>query len=251
MFIPKLFTIEAFSKPVLPDPSILKNSRQLVVVVAPSWDGYEGKLQLFERKNLADSWHAVGSDWPIYLGRNGMGWSYQLSNSPISGPVKKEGDGKSPAGVFQLTTAFGFEKVADPQLKLSYIPIKSSTVCVDDLKSKYYNRKIIDSENISSKDWQSAEIMPEVPNYKEGIVVNYNTHGEAPGAGSCTFLHITGVKGSQGSAGCITMPEAKITALWHWFNPKDNPMLVALPEEPYLALKKDLGLPNIRFANSP
>lgn len=68
--------------------------------------------------------------------------------------------------------------------KIHYLPLTDSSVCVDDVKSSYYN-KIIDSSMIVKKDWLSAEQMREIPVYQFGAVIQHNTNPTLPGAGSC------------------------------------------------------------------
>src|ERR1051326_1473850 len=61
-------------------------------------------------------------------------------------PVKKEGDGKSPGGVFALGTAFGYASQPLPGLKVPYLNLTPSIECVDDPGSRRYNRLVDRSE---------------------------------------------------------------------------------------------------------
>ena len=54
-------------------------------------------------------------------------------------PAKHEGDGRSPAGVFPIGAAFGFEEEKPEWLRLPYLPLNDATECVDDAGSSYYN----------------------------------------------------------------------------------------------------------------
>jgi hypothetical protein len=78
-------------------------SRQMVVVTTPGWDATKGELRRFER-NEGGAWHTVGAALPVVIGRTGAAWGTGLHEVPAGdgGPVKHEGDGRSPAGVFAI-----------------------------------------------------------------------------------------------------------------------------------------------------
>src|SRR5262245_3293537 len=90
--------------------SPLSSTTQIVVVTTAGWDTIAGQAQLFERKTPAASWKQVGSPFEIVVGKTGLAWgSGVLTPAPqASDPIKKEGDGKAPAGVFRLGKAFGY-----------------------------------------------------------------------------------------------------------------------------------------------
>jgi len=56
--------------------------------------------------------HSMEPCWrsnPRELGRAGLAWGLGLhGNPPFPGPIKREGDGRSPAGAFELSSAFGY-----------------------------------------------------------------------------------------------------------------------------------------------
>jgi D-alanyl-D-alanine dipeptidase len=72
-------------------------------------------------------------------------------------PIKREGDHKSPAGIFRLGDAFGYAPQKPDGWRAHYLPITPSTQCVDDPQSQFYNR-ILDSSTVTG-DWKSAEHM--------------------------------------------------------------------------------------------
>src|SRR5437660_167118 len=85
------------------DKSPLASSTQVVVVTTSDWNAAEGTLQRFERAGPEKKWRAVGEAFPVVVGKNGLGWgSGVMSTDKVraaSDPIKKEGDGKAPAGV--------------------------------------------------------------------------------------------------------------------------------------------------------
>ena len=50
------------------------------------------------------------------FGKNGLAWGKGIADNldQRDGPVKHEGDGKAPAGIFKLGTAFGYDSTAAP-----------------------------------------------------------------------------------------------------------------------------------------
>lgn len=173
-----------------------------------------------------------------------MAWGRGLHGQPpLAGPVKREGDGKAPAGAFALPAAFGYapaKRAGD--LKLPYIAITDSVVGVDDLKSKHYNR-ILRVDASVKKDWTSQETMRRSDGlYEWGVVVGHNTDPIEPGAGSCIFLHIWRGPG-QPTAGCTAMARDRIVALTRWLDAHARPVLVQLPREAYNPLAGLWGLP--------
>ena len=79
--------------------------------------------------------------FPVVVGKSGLAWGKGLSSVEQSeGPVKREGDGKAPAGVFKLGTAFGYDSTADT--KLPYLALTSTIECVDDSHSARYNELV-------------------------------------------------------------------------------------------------------------
>jgi D-alanyl-D-alanine dipeptidase len=232
-------------------------STQLIVVVTSNWGAVTGQLQRFER--VHELWRPFGEPIPIVVGRNGMGWGIGLvaADDPnirlAYDPVKKEGDGKSPAGIFDLGTAFGYSDQPLPGLKLPYLTLTESIECVDDVNSKFYNR-IVDRSAVAA-DWNSSEHMRDTgESYRWGIVVDFNgtvaEHNQQapePGGGSCVFLHIWH-NHSQGTAGCTAMSQINLETLLTWLDPKRRPLLLQLPMPAYERLTRRWSLPKLSHA---
>jgi D-alanyl-D-alanine dipeptidase len=193
-------------------------------------------LQRYEKKN--SSWHTVGKTISIKLGRNGLGWGRGLHTTPKGAKiVKREGDGKAPAGIFTLKQAFGYQPFV---VDYPYEVYKSTDHCVDDVKSKYYN-KIIDSIKTKA-NYKSFEHMKFPKDYyKYGIVVNHNhidEKGAVAGAGSCIFMHIKKVP----TAGCTVMNESEMKEIIKWMDADKNPLLVQGTEDVVKGLWKKIEL---------
>src|SRR5687768_9806553 len=88
-----------------------KPTRQLILVTSDGWTAGQGKLQRFERGEKGP-WKKVGDSFEVVLGRSGLGWGYGMHPDEASmeraGPLKQEGDGRSPAGIFKIGDAYGY-----------------------------------------------------------------------------------------------------------------------------------------------
>jgi D-alanyl-D-alanine dipeptidase len=196
------------------------DTKQIIVVTTQNWSTSTGILRRYAKTDKA--WHKVGKSIDIKLGRNGLGWGIGLHSIPINAKyIKKEGDGKAPAGIFSLKQAFGYNPFV---VKYPYEVYNSTNHCVDDANSKLYN-KIVDSKKVT-KDYKSFEHMKFPKDYyKFGIVVNHNhidEKGAIKGAGSCIFIHIKSVP----TSGCTVMKEDEMKELIEWLDLKSNPLLV-------------------------
>jgi D-alanyl-D-alanine dipeptidase len=225
--------------------NLFKGSKQIVLVTTPGWDSVPGKLQRFSRDDAHSPWQPVGVEIPIVVGRNGLGWGRGLHpTNQLAGPIKKEGDGKSPAGIFHLSSAFGLEpleKVAF--VHLPYQQLLSPIECVDDVKSTNYN-KIVDRDHVSKVDWDSSEKMREIgEQYRLGVVVDHNFNPRNSGGGSCIFMHIWKDE-KTGTSGCTAMRPETMKEVLQWLDPEKGPLLVQLPEAEFAKLKGEWHLPS-------
>lgn len=227
--------------------SLLASARQLVVVTTPDWNSVAGTLRTYARPRAGAAWTAAprggAAGVTIVVGKSGTAWDPSVVG-PVPGPVKKEGDGRSPAGVFALGTAFGFAPRTDASwLKLPYTEVTPTLECVDDTASRAYNT--LADRATSDATWTSSEKMRQVsPEYHWGVVVEYNTRPVVPGRGSCIFLHIGG-SGGRGTAGCTAMAEPALKSVMGWLDPAAAPVLVQLPREAYEALRAAWSLPEL------
>jgi L,D-peptidoglycan transpeptidase YkuD (ErfK/YbiS/YcfS/YnhG family) len=220
----------------------LRKSRQIIIVQVKTWDSFEAALSLHEKKD--GEWQTVKQGIPVVLGKKGLGWgkSFAIDYEALdkTAPVKKEGDSKSPAGIFAIQQAFGFSEKA-PYIKLPYIKLTDRIECVDDGESQYYNR-IVDSSAIPLRDWKSSEKMSAIDVYKTGLVIEHNAQPVVKGCGSCIFLHIREAP-DKGTSGCTAMAEDNLSFLLQWLDPVKNPLLLQFTVDIYRRIKEGSGLP--------
>nr|WP_313270575.1 L,D-transpeptidase family protein [Stenotrophomonas geniculata] len=222
----------------------LEGARQLIVVTSDGWDSTEGQLQAYVRDGKG--WHAHGQAFPVALGRTGSAWGLGLHPAQADGPQKQEGDGRSPAGVFALGSAFGYA-VTRPGTAMPYQPMLDSSYCMDVPGSPFYNR-IVDEKKVGSAAVKgSTEPMRlDLHNkgdvrYQEGFVIAHNPDNQ-PGKGSCIFAHLWRQPG-EATAGCTAMPQVRMQALLNWLRPQDAPRFVLLPRAEYTRLQAQWQLP--------
>ncbi|NWF34473.1 hypothetical protein HH110_15645 [Stenotrophomonas sp. SAM-B] len=221
----------------------LEGSTQLVVVTTERWDATEGRLQAFER--TAQGWQPHGAAFDVAVGRSGSAWGKGLHPAQPGIPQKREGDGRSPAGIFAIGPAFGYA----PRLTsgLPYQPMRDTSYCMDVPDSPYYNR-IVDADVVGAEAVAgSTEPMRlDLHNkgdrrYREGFVIEHNPKA-TPGGGSCIFAHLWRTPG-EATAGCTAMEPARMTTLLTWLNASAQPRFVLLPRAEYQRLQADWQLP--------
>jgi len=225
-----------------PQSPIPEACRQLLIVRTPAWSSVGGTLERYERSK-ARGWQRVGDPTALNVGRNGMGWGHGLSKEVRPGPVKREGDGRSPAGVFALGRAFGAaEALPEGSNDFPYLHALPSTYCVEDTRSKFYNQ-IVDAPGVtpgSRPGW--SELRRADGLFRWGIIVKQNDVDTQVGAGSCVFLHIWRGAG-RGTAGCTAMASDSLESTLRWLDPAAQPLLVELPDPAYRELRDAWGLP--------
>jgi D-alanyl-D-alanine dipeptidase len=225
------------------DSPIPAETRQLLLAVVPDWDDVKAELRRFERTE--SGWKQVGDAWPAVVGVHGAAWGRGLhGNGPPAGqdgPIKKEGDGRSPAGVFALGASFGYDAVPPAGARLSYTRVDKDWLCIDDGTSAHYNQ-VLDTSGVK-KDWSSFEAMRRKDElYRRVIVVDHNPQ-PVPGAGSCIFLHLWHGADGGGTAGCTAMPAEPMEALLAWLDPAAKPVYVLLPAKQAALLRDGWSLP--------
>ena len=215
--------------------------RQLILVQTPDWDAVAGTLRRFEYAE--NGWQEVGTPIPIVVGKKGMAWGTGVEDfRQLEGPAKKEGDLKSPAGVFEIGEAFGYAAKEEVSwLKTNYTHVVASTMCIEDGTSNSYNR-ILD-ENEVEADWNSTDHMLRKDDlYEWGAFVRHNYPESQDGGGSCIFLHVWRNQNS-GTAGCTAMEKANMVDVLKWLDESQHPILAQIPSSAYSQIQSKYNLP--------
>lgn len=154
-------------------------------------------------------WKNINTPYKAVIGKNGIGKT-------------KEGDGKTPTGMFELGTAFGW----GPTLANLNYPFKKSTAhdyWIDDTSSKDYNKWVHYSGSPNTR-WKSYEKMTHSL-YKYGVVVRYNEDPVVPGKGSAIFLHLKNST-TKHTLGCIALNEKDLVTIIKWLDEDKHPVIV-------------------------
>ena len=195
-----------FAQKVARKQNLLVSCDQLVLVAA---SGSSCRLYAYER----------GSDgiWVKVLGTSGHVGKNGVTDS------KREGDKKTPAGLYALGFAFGHDDNPNPDYP--FRAITSDSYWVDDPDSSHYNQWV---EGAADKDWSSAENLGRIKTeYALAVVVEYN-YGSSTvaGKGSAIFLHV----GSESTSGCIAIPKSDLKSLIKWLDDDKSPHILIANE---------------------
>lgn len=147
-------------------------------------------IYVFTNEN--NEWMLKFPDYNIetkaYIGKNG------------TTKDKKEGDGKTPLGSFELGIILGTHTKINNRNNLKYQKINENMYWIDDYKSKYYNQ-LVDISKVE-KDWNSAEHLIDYPIQYEYLIEIRTNPNNISGKGSAIFLHCSNNKATEG---CIAV----------------------------------------------
>ena len=194
--------------------SLKINGNQVIIVTVRKENSTTANVS-FYIKERKEKWildfSAIG-----YIGKNGIGKA-------------KEGDNKTPVGLYHFTAAFGVAP-KPAHTKIPYVKVNETHWLVSDPNSKYYNRFVSTSESKEGYPWtrdgypkvkeadidwdtSRGEQLYKYPKaYKYSLILNYNTEN-APHKGSAIFLHC--YADDKYTAGCVAIPPSKMKYLIH------------------------------------
>lgn len=218
---------------------------QMVLVTVPDWNTIEGMLHTYERDH-GGAWHEVGTARPVVIGQSGAAWGIGLNPAQHDGPQKREGDGRSPAGVFRIGTTFGY--AAHAGTAMPYLALTATDYCMDVSGTPLYNRiadaaKVGDAALKGSSEPMRRDLHVHGDQaYRLGFVIEHNPHGVAHG-GSCIFAHLWSSP-TTGTTGCTAMTPGTMQGLLAWLKPQEHPVFVLLPQDEYARLRHAWQLPD-------
>lgn len=224
--------------------NLINHAGQMVLVLSEDWDESQAVLHCYSREGT--SWNLDFAIDPVNIGKNGMAWDAVVKQTETAKNRKKEGDGKTPAGVFGIGLSFGTAQPEEVRFsKLPYLLTNDMIECVDDPASRYYN-KIVSRDIVPDVDWNSSEkLLRQDHLYDWAIVIEYNTRNIIPGAGSCIFFHVWRNETAP-TAGCTAMPKEAMEKLMGWLDPALSPVVVQLPVAVYKKVGTTWQLPALQ-----
>lgn len=184
------------------DTKFPENTSQLIIVTCDL--SFKANLIACEKNH--DIWKEVFKNKiKANIGRNGFVVSSQ----------KREGDGKTPLGLYSIGNAFGTKEF---KTRMNFRYITKEDKLIDDIDNPDYNRWV--TGETAAKSYE-AMLRPE---YKLGFVINYNMHPIVSGAGSAIFAHIWEAE-YKATRGCIAMNEDNMVKLISWLDKNKHPMI--------------------------
>jgi len=212
--------------------TFLHASSQLILVLSEDFNATVGTLYTFEKKS--DVFKPVMAPIAINLGRNGMGWGEGIVTiaHKRNEPIKHEGDGRAPSGIFSLGEAFGYAKSIES--KLPYIQATPDLICVDDVTHPHYNQLLHVKDTTEIKSYET--MLRKDALYELGLIVKHNEKNIAK-RGSCIFLHVQRAKNAP-TSGCTSMSRAHLSKLLRWLDPQKEPLLIQIPKAYYPEILK-------------
>ena len=218
------------------------DSRQCLVGIAEGWDSSAVALRLFE-KSGAD-WTPVGGEWKGRLGRDGLVWGLGLHPVPDGAVIKREGDWRTPAGVFKIGGAWGYAADITRLAGMPYVQVTSRDLWVEDPASPLYNQHVRLKADPSTAWEKKQQMRQDDPAHSLELFIAHNAPPAVrPGAGSAIFFHIWRGGGTKPTAGCTTMSEQNLRGLIAEIDPAKNPIYVVLSRPEYERVRAAWKLP--------
>lgn len=228
--------------------SMPDNSTQAIIGMTDGWNSSHVTLSMVE-KGSDGRWHRVLGPFPGRLGRNGTVWGLGLHRNPSGAVTKREGDGRSPVGIYALGGLWVTNSTPvrhDSRIPLVHVGPNDLWVS-DTAKPELYNR-YVHLNHPAATPWELKEQMRQT-DYAHSIkmLICHNTAETkgrpVNGAGSSVFFHIWRENGGKPTAGCTAMAEENLRALIARVNPARRPVYILLPKEEYVRLRKSWQLP--------
>lgn len=186
----------------------LDSVNQLLVIYNETPESNSATLVAFEKKNK--KWIAVFRPMEAGIGRNGF----------AAPGEKREGDNKSPSGLFRLGQLYGYDEAVDT--RMPYLQSTSEDKWIDDPDSPDYNKPI--KGNTTAKSFENLKISSD--EYKLCLVIEYNMHPIVRGMGSAIFMHLSYGDSPNPSSGCVVLTPNNLSLLLKWMNPGLKPSVL-------------------------
>jgi len=168
------------------------------------------RIKLYTMEKDGNGWRTAFEPLDAVIGTNGFAPERE----------KREGDGRTPSGIYPLKMTFGYD--ASIGTKMPYRQASADDIWVDDVNAEDYNHWTKKQDTHAS----SFELMKRDDNlYKYGVVIEYNTDPVIRGNGSAIFLHIWKGEGIP-TAGCVAVSEDDIIKILGWLDPAASPLMI-------------------------
>lgn len=181
--------------------------QQAILVHPLKYESFRAEVSLWERHG--ERWKQIGPVLPAVIGRSGLALK----------DTKREGDGRTPHGVFSIYRAFGYHP--NIKTKIDYRMTTEKDLWIDDPASADYNRWVkAPTSAVSYEILRREDFL-----YEYAAVIEYNTDPIVPGKGSAIFLHVW--RSSEiPTAGCVALSKENVVKILEWLDKSKNPVIV-------------------------
>tara|TARA_A100001011_G_scaffold235310_1_gene243374 strand:- start:367 stop:858 length:492 start_codon:yes stop_codon:yes gene_type:complete len=134
---------------------------------------------------------------------------------------KKEGDKKTPAGIFSLGKVYyRKDKIRNLKTNLKKIVIKKKMAWCDDPNNKFYNKLTFTNDKSKEKLYRKDNL------YNIIVVINYNIKPIIKNKGSAIFIHLAR-KNYSGTMGCIGLKKKDLLDILKTVNKRTKIKIIA------------------------
>jgi L,D-peptidoglycan transpeptidase YkuD (ErfK/YbiS/YcfS/YnhG family) len=205
---PSASILNAEALSAFPEDKIGKSSHVILVTTNNSFFFTEQKVRTLEKH--AGIWETVFEPFNAVIGKNGFAQPGE----------KREGDGKTPSGIYPLKMTFGYDESI--KTKMPYRQVLADDIWVDDVNADDYNRWVKKGAT-QAKSYEKMRRDDSL--YKYGIVIEYNTRPVVKGYGSAIFFHVWGGADIT-TGGCVAVSEENIIKILLWLDPQAEPLII-------------------------
>jgi len=198
-----------FDSFLTPYKNDIEYSSQILLVATERIFFLERQI-VYPLEKRSGTWQLALKPMKAVIGRNGFAPSGE----------KREGDGRTPSGIFPLGHSFGYGKSINT--KMPYRQALEDDIWVDDPDVSDYNRWTKKGKTHAS----SYELMKRDDElYKYGVVIEYNTDPVIKGHGSAIFFHVWDGAGKT-TAGCVAVSEDNMIKILEWLDIQEKPLTI-------------------------
>ncbi len=247
LLVPLSILFSCLINPVL--AKVTHEHKQAIVGIANGWNSSQVSLSLLER-NSAGQWVRVLGPYAGRLGREGLIWGHGLHTNPKGAKTKREGDWRTPAGIFALGGLYTTTKTpVKKDSGMEEVRVGPADLWVSDITQPHLYNRHLRLKQPARTAWEKKEQMRQNDHaHSIKLLIHHNTDEcrlGAPrvGAGSSIFFHIWRKNGASPSAGCTTLDERVLRSIIARLDPDKKPIYIILPSKEYLQYRQAWRLP--------
>ena len=184
-------------------PALLTAQQLIIVWQRPGDSLHHAWLTVWERKG--PHWKKIKHSVRAAVGKNGI----------AAAGTKIEGDGKTPAGWYNLGRLFSYLSTVSTSLPVTQLT--KADKWIDDPASPAYNQYVRGETTAASYE----NLLLKSDDYKYCMVIEYNTQPVVSGKGSAIFFHLSNPEMGP-TAGCVAIPEKHMLPILQWMQPNQQ-----------------------------